>query len=114
MSNSTKQVITLDLECTGVVNKGRAPQLPTPETYFDTLWLGLEEWYNFLSWKAASKGWGEPETYLSDINVSAMYAGQTQRFLIPFINGKGNHSLLISIYKRDEGKRVYEITAYIS
>lgn len=115
MQNGTKQVITLSLDSTGIVGgKGKAPVLPTPETYFSTLWLGLEEWYNWLAFRAAQKGWGDPETFLSDVEVQAMYAGNSQRIVIPFINGKGSHAMVISIYKRDEGVRVYEFTAYIS
>ena len=30
------------------------------------------------------------------------------------IDGKGKHGIYISVYKRDEGVRVYEVTAYIS
>ena len=80
---------------------------------------------------------------LADLAVDPMYAGTSQRFLIPLsiserddwdsadmvwevIDGgrfkknkppsrkKLGHSMMISVYKRDEGVRVYEFTAYIS
>jgi hypothetical protein len=111
-----KKLITLELETEvgGPARMPRAPQLPVPETYFDTLWMAIEGWYNYLSFKGAQKGWGEPATFLSDLDVKVMYAGQTQQFLIPYVNGKGSHAMLITIYKRDEGQRVYEVTAYNS
>ncbi len=109
-----KKLLTLDLEVGGPARMPRAPQLPTPGTYFDTVWMSLEEWYNFLAFNATRKGWGEPATDLADLDVKVMYAGQSQQFLIPYVNGKGSHAMLITIYKRDEGQRVYEVTAYNS
>lgn len=106
--------LLMELEVGGPARMPRAPQLPVPGTYFDTLWMSLEEWYNYLAHQAVMKGWGEPETCLADLDVKVMYAGQSQQFSIPYVNGKGKHAMLITIYKRDEGQRVYEATAYNS
>lgn len=89
-------------------------QRHAPDTYFNSLFEGVEDWYFHLSLEALNKGYGEPSKPLSDLDVQAMYAGQTQKFLIPYVNGKGSHAMLISVYKRDEGQKVYEITAYNS
>lgn len=113
MSNS-KALSVIDIDSTGFVGDGKRGPLETPETYFMTLWEAVEAWYYHLSAKAAYKGWGTPETALSDLPMDVMYEGQSQRFLIPLIDGKGKHGIYISIYKRDEGVRVYEVTAYIS
>lgn len=102
------------LDSTGFVGDGRRNPVETPETYFNTLWEAVEAWYIHLAARAEHKGWGVPLNALSDIQMEAMYAGQTCKWAIPLIDGKGSHALYISIYKRDEGIRVYEATAYIS
>lgn len=110
MSSSIEE----SLSSTGVVGGKRAIKLPPPETYFDTLYGGVEAWYNHLALEAQRRGYGEPETHLADLNIQPMYAGTNQQFSIPLIGGKGKHGLFISVYKRDEGMRVYELTAYIA
>jgi hypothetical protein len=111
MSNS--KVLDL-LDSTGIMGDGKRNPVETPETYFMTLYEAVEAWYFHLYCLAEHKGWGKPETALADLQMEVMYEGQTQRFFIPLVEGKGKHGLLISIYKRDEGVRVYEVTAYIS
>lgn len=112
--SSSSHLAVIDLSSTGIQGDGRKPPLETPETYFMTLWEAVEAWYIHLAAKADYKGWGTPEIGLSDLEITSMYQAQTQQFLIPLVGGKGKHGLLISIYKRDEGVRVYEATAYIS
>jgi hypothetical protein len=112
--STSKALALIDLSSTGYVGDGKRGPLETPDTYFMTLYESVEAWYYHLAAKAAYKGYGKPETDLSDLQMEAMYEGQSQRFFIPLVDGKGKHGIYISIYKRDEGVRVYEATAYIS
>ena len=102
------------LDSTGYVGDGKRNAAETPETYFNTLYEAFEAWYYHLACLADHKGYGVPELPMSEVPLEAMYAGQNQQRFIPLINGKGKHGIYISIYKRDEGVRVYEATAYIS
>ena len=143
MSNSTS-LIECDADgFEAVSTKTIVSPNDVPDTYFHTLWEGLDQWYAHLAAKAMAKGWGLPTIKLADLAVDPMYAGTSQRFLIPLsiserddwdsadmvwevIDGgrfkknkppsrkKLGHSMMISVYKRDEGVRVYEFTAYIS
>lgn len=98
--------------CTGVARKTRAPKFPVPETYFNTLWAGIEAWYNYLFAIGEQKGFGVPERPLSECNIQALCSGESLRLTIPYVEGKGSRAVYISVYKRDEGVKVYEVTAY--
>lgn len=113
MSNRTS-ISTIDLSSTGIAGDGKRPVLTPPETYFNTLFEAVEAWYIHLAAKADWKGYGTPEIALSDLEMSPMYEGENQSFFVALVGGKGTHGIYISIYKRDEGCRVYEATAYIS
>ena len=113
----SKAQIVDETGCTGIAGRmPNAPKLPVPETYFATLWEGVEAWFIYLSFKAYAKGYGAPERSFADLDIQPMYAGQNQRFLITYEGGKTKtkHAMAISIFKRDEGIKIYEVTAYNS
>lgn len=85
-----------------------------PETYHETLWSGVEAWYNKLAAEAAAKGWGAPETALEDLNVQPMSYETSQRFHVLYVveGKKPRHSMSMSIYRLESGR--YEFTAYNS
>ena len=117
MSSSTA-VPTEDLSACTLAKPSRQPWPDAPETYFDTLMGGVMAWWNHLVYVAERKGLGHPDwDFLADNEThwQPMYADQTQRMIMPLVEGKKkNKSIHISVYKRDEGQKVYEVTAYIA
>jgi hypothetical protein len=84
-------------------------------TYHETLWSGVEAWYNKLAAEAVDKGWGTPVTALEDLNVQPMSYESNQSFFIPYAPPEGKkprHSMYISIYRLESGR--YELTCYNS
>jgi len=87
------------------------------QTYHETLWGGVEAWWNKLTDEALEKGYGVPDRELSDLTVEAMSYETNQRILVPYVkpdpkSKKADHAVFMSIYRLQSGR--YEFTCYNS
>lgn len=100
---------------TGIV-VGRAKALRPPSVYFETLYSGIEAWYNQLTLQAMRERKGTPEQNLQEVAESfqPMSYETTQRRLIRVVaeDGKLKCWMVLSLYRMQSGR--YEVTAYLS
>jgi hypothetical protein len=102
-------------DCISLDDHGHA----AAQDYHETLWSGIEAWFNKLAEEGASKGYGTPEQQPSDLNIQGMSYETTQKFFIDYVpaapvNGKPSrkvgHAIFISVYRLPSGR--YEFTGY--